>query len=396
MSKQAPNPSVKGTSCAYAQAVPYVKRYMPTKIMNKLLAFLLMLPVAYAAADEPEVANMYLDRPIWALGLHDAKWLVPKNPGSKSPIFAFFSFSSQKTNMPDKPTEQREDNTGRTTRSLPLYLAERINVETNCRAENHVFVVKNSGPVVSGQEWDIKTLMGLFKSNPPDYFVTGHIVQDYLDLRSTITLKIWDVKGKKELIELTEARLFSEAVNVASKLPSRFSTYVGTKGLCSFQSSSIYPAPSEQLLSPYLDALGQLLIQSLAENKVVPPESIWGEEDMLNWYLTLRKHMPFSDAPKLMYVRGVLASVDYGGATKQKYVPGLIEELKTSRVDDVLFKLSPLVYAKLKDHASCEKKKLSLKRTATGIYRDWLNTIDCKAYNKSLNRTRAADAALTG
>lgn len=314
--------------CALHSA-PQAARYMPTKIMNRLLAFLLMLPVAYAVADEPKVANMYLDRPIWALGLHDAKWLVPKDSGNKSPVFAFFSFSSQKTNMPDKPIEQREDNTGRTTRSLPLYLAERINVETNCRAENHVFVVKNSGPVVSGQEWDIEPLMALFKSNPPDYFVTGHIVQDYLDLRSTITLKIWGVKGKKELIKLTETRLFSEAVNVASKLPSRFSTYVGTQGLCSFQSSSTYPAPSEQLLSPYLDALGQLLIQSLAENKVVPPESIWGD-------LTLRKHMPLSDAPKLMYVRGVLASVDYGGATKQKFVPDLIEELKNSRVDDVL------------------------------------------------------------
>jgi hypothetical protein len=299
--------------------------------------------------------------------------------------------------MPNKPTVQKEDNAGRTTRSLPLYLAERINVETNCRAENHIFVVKNSGPVVSGKEWDMETLLGFFKSTRPDYFVTGHLVQDYLNLRSTITVKIWDVKRKKELVKLTETRLFEEPVDVASKLPSGFAQSIIEKRLCSSKPSSVYPAPPDHLLSPYLDALGQLLMQTLAENGVIPAKSIWGEENMLNWYLTLSKQMPLSDAPKLMYLRGILASIDYDGMTQQKFVPDLIERLtRADRTDDVLVKLSPFIYAKLKDQAACERKIAALTKKAAGPYLDWLKAVDCKAYSNSLNRTRPASATVAG
>lgn len=348
------------------------------------LALFLLPHVALTAPDTPEISNVYLDRPLWALGMEDANWLVQKKRPEKAPRFAFFSFSNQKTNMPDEPSEQREDNSGRTTRSLPLYLAERVNVETNCRAENYIFVVDNVGPVVSGKEWDIDTLSALFTSSPPDYIVTGHIIQDYLDLRSTITLRVWDIKRKRELTKLTEAQLFTEAVNVASKIPSQFVQHLKHAGLCKFSIPEHYPAPPASLLAPYLDALGQLLIQTLADNGIVRRESIWGEQDMLNWYLTLRRHMPASDAPKLMFVRGVLASVNYGGVGREQFLADLTAELETAKANDVLFKLSPFVYARVNDTKQCESRKAALKTTAKGSYLEWLNKIDCRAYNNAL------------
>ena len=357
------------------------RRLVLMTIVNGLLALLLCLSMSSAIAEAPKIINLYLEGPLWALGFNDAKWLVPPSSGQNSPTFAFFSFSSEKAAAPGKPVEQREDAAGRTTRSLPLYLAERLNVETNCKGENHIFVVEHAGPVVSGKEWDPETLLGAFKSSPPDYLVTGHLVQDYLNVRSTMTLKIWDARTRKELVKLTESRLFSEPVNVAAELASAFFKNVQNKGLCTFKPSSAYPAPPDSVLPLYLDALGQLLIQTLAENRMISAGSLWGEEDMINWYLALAKQMPSSAAPKLMYVRGILASIDYGGVAQSKLLPEFIKYLRNSnRAEDVLFQLSPLVHARLKDRATCEKNKAILQNGASGQYVHWLKAIDCKAH----------------
>lgn len=381
-SDQAKQPAWPYTSALYA----FIK-------MKIIIIFTALIPVLCMADDIPEVRDINLDRPVWALNMNDAKWLVPNKELTDSNKFAFFSFSNEKTNMSDKPIEQREDNSGRTTRSLPLYLAERINLDTDCSAENHVFVVKNFGPVVSGKEWDIETLSGLFKEEIPRYFVTGHIKQDYLDLRSKITVKVWDSKLKREIINISNSSLFSESQDTASALPMKFLGAIKKDGLCKFSPSIKYPAPSKKLLAPYLDALGQLLVQTLAENKVVPAESIWGEEDMLNWYLTLWEHQPESDAPKLMYIRGVLASLDYGGIGKEKFVPGLREYLRKSEGNnDVLQMLSPYIYSKLKNSVACEMQLKELKKKAAGSYASWLNSLECKTYNESLNLTGARNA----
>lgn len=345
---------------------------------GKFILSLLLISTGCLAGETPKVTSAYIDRPLWALSLEEADWLLP-DKGGEGKTLGFFSFSHEKTNMPEKATVQQEDDTGRTTRSLPIYLAERINLDTACNAENHIFVVKGSGPVVSGKEWDRDILLDYLGDNAPDYIVTGHIKQDYLDTRTTITLNVWDTEKQKEVMNISESALFSQSQNVAAVLPGKFFQKINTVLGCETELSTRYPRPPEDLLPVYLDALGQLLAQTLTQNGMMPAEAIWGEENMLNWYLDLWESFPQSDAPKLMYIRGVLASVEYGGVAEEKFAPNLISYLsKIEQSNRVLNRLSPLIYARLGQQDKCEKQKSSLQKLASRDYAKWLTALDCK------------------
>ncbi len=97
----------------------------------------------------------------------------------------------------------------------------------------------------------------------------------------------------------------------------------------------------------------------------------------------LWKHQPESDAAKLVYIRGILASLSYGGIGKDKFAPGLLEYLsKNENRNNVLQKLSPLIHSKLHNNSMCERWLKKLKVKAAGAYLDWLNSLKCSAHNK--------------
>jgi len=351
----------------------------------QLFAVLLFIisPWAAAESEQPKITSFYIEKPLWSVGLGDADWLLPRTK-KESGRFAFFSFSRKIEGDKSKAGVQQEDDSGRTSRSLPLYLAERMTVGSSCSAENHVFAVVGSGPVVAHQEWSVDDFSPVFNDSKPDYIVYGHILQDYMALRTTITVKVWSTIKNKQVFEVSESSLFDSPVNIAATLQKKFFKKLTQHTDCKIQESKYYPSPTGKLISPYLDGLGQLLSQTLVVNDVTDADSLWGEENMLNWYLSLWEHMPNSDAPKLMYVRGVITSVDYGGVAKKDFLPGLESYLQRSkdRIDAVTM-LSPYIYKRVGNVAECKKAKARMLAIKDDLYQEWLARVECDESKKS-------------
>lgn len=340
----------------------------------------MIIPSLTLAEKKPGISVLLLDRPVWASGLKDAKWLFQTS--KKKYTIAFFSLSMSKSNMPSKITTQKEDDTGRTTRSLPLYLAERVNVGSSCSAVNYIFVIKGAGPVVSKRPWEFHTLVRVLGKDMPDFIVFGHYNQDYFNQRSIVTIELWSVKKKSKLFQLKKTSLFSGPSNVAAKVPDLFQEKLEKNKLCAFSRSARYPKPTPKLLPAYLDGLGQLLMQTLADNNVIPASSIWGEENMLAWYRHLWKYMPQSDASKLMFARGIITSKRYGGNAHKTYSP-IMRKYLLSEADkgNVLVRLSPLYYAEFGYVKDCKRVKSQL-QVGSKVYLKWLDKIDCQSFNK--------------
>ncbi|RMN05567.1 hypothetical protein ALQ67_01843, partial [Pseudomonas savastanoi pv. glycinea] len=88
-----------------------------------------------------------------------------------APEIGFFALS--KIMEKAEPAEsQREDDIGRYTRAIPLYMAESVHYWNDYAANCYVQVAEGAGPVVSGVEVDGNTLFDIV---PPatKYFVTG-------------------------------------------------------------------------------------------------------------------------------------------------------------------------------------------------------------------------------
>lgn len=119
-----------------------------------------------------KVITIALSRPIWHYGLRDADWLFSQKPVG-TPEIGFFPLSKI-TDGIERAESQREDELGRFTRAIPLYLAEAAHYWSDYAASTYIAIVEGGGPVVSGGETDGNALFDIVPEGMK-YFVTGEI-----------------------------------------------------------------------------------------------------------------------------------------------------------------------------------------------------------------------------
>jgi len=99
---------------------------------------------------------------------------------------------------------------------------------------------------------------------------------------------------------------------------------------------------------------------------------------MLNWYSQLTEAIPSSLPAYLIWIRGILLSQSYGAKAHQPYIPILLDHLAFSHEpSDPLFRLSPLIYAKLGHADDCQTRLEQLGNQADTEFLKWLKKIDC-------------------
>lgn len=332
------------------------------------------------AEETPQVTVIHLDRPIWLLGLGDAQWLFKFRAQANGAKVSVFPLANVSPSDLQEPTQQREDEIGRATRSLALFLSERIFAETTCRSSAEVPVVQGAGPVVSGKEWPVESLVTASKEASPAVIISGAVERRYAGARSRVTIEVWDAASQKLETSLEDVRYFEQPNSGALALTERVVQYLVRSSRCErLHAPSGWDRPSENLVGPYLDALGQLLPQALAENGVVPASSIWGEVDMLAWYSTLRQHMPSSVPARLIYVRGILMSKAYGGSAYSQFQSDLFSEASTvTHPPNEVARLAPLIFARFGEDERCKSSKLVLSKGADESFASWLGRVQCE------------------
>lgn len=96
------------------------------------------------------INTVALTKPVWHYGLRNADWLFAQKPEG-APEIGFFALS--KIMEKAEPAEsQREDDIGRYTRAIPLYMAESVHYWNDYAANCYVQVAEGAGPVVSDRK----------------------------------------------------------------------------------------------------------------------------------------------------------------------------------------------------------------------------------------------------
>jgi|GEM_PF-2624363 len=107
------------------------------------------LPPPPAAPAQPKVDVLRMDRPLWYAGLGDPMWLLPpKEPGHKHVVILALSLDGQPSLEP-----AQEEEVGRATRSLPLWLAEQVWLTTKNRGTAGLSMANHGGWAVLGRPW---------------------------------------------------------------------------------------------------------------------------------------------------------------------------------------------------------------------------------------------------
>jgi tetratricopeptide (TPR) repeat protein len=320
-----------------------------------------------------KIKTLALGRPLWHYGLRDADWLFAQKPEGVSEV-GFFALSKIPEG-PERAESQREDDLGRLTRAIPVYLAEATHYLTDYAATCYVQVVEGGGPVISGRELDGNVL---FDTVPPGmkYFVTGAIgcSGDGDQAQWEISLSLWNCATRKKDAAESGAALQAALGGLVLDLETRLLAHIGLKRRQPFD--GFYLHPTAEVMPVYLAALGQAFMLTLAANGQVAKSSMWGERTMLEWPLNMALNWPTVEQPKLMYISGLGNAFDYKSEVLAEYKERSVQLLRESeQAGSPAFRLAPLVWKIFGMDEELEAYIQKLPVDTSPAYRAWLARI---------------------
>jgi hypothetical protein len=342
-----------------------------------LLAALLAAPRVFSAPLKVEVVE--LDRPVWLLGLGDPTFLLRFRGRETGARVIVFPLANTTPTDLKQATEQKEDDLGRQTRELALFVAERIFIETSCGATTGIIAVRGGGPVVGGREWPIDSLAHTSAAAGADVIISGALTSSWGGARQHVKLDLWDAKTRARVHTSESTTYAADARSAALGLAADVVDHlVSTKRCKRLTPPATWAAPGVGDIEPYLSGLNQLLAQVMAENGVTPVANIWGEDNMLHWYARVRTKLPSSTPARLMQLRGVLLSKAYGGTAWKTAAGPLLTELGAlDDPTDEVYQLSPLVLARFGSSTACATRKAALDARKNPSLSAWLARVDC-------------------
>ncbi|NVE00087.1 tetratricopeptide repeat protein [Massilia sp. BJB1822] len=292
--------------------------------------------------DSLKIATIALSQPIWHYGLRNADWLFAQKEGESSEV-GFFALSHVKDGA-ERAESQWEDELGRLTRAIPLYLAEATHYWSDHAASCYIQVVEGGGPVVSGCEADGHAF---FDTLPPamKYFVTGEIgcSGEADEAEWQISLSLWNCSTRTKHVTESGKAVQSMLGGLVLNLEKRLLAHIGRKREQPLD--LFYLRPTAEVMPIYLVELGQAFMLTLLANGYMSKSSIWGERAMLDWPLTMALHWPTVEVAKLMYISGLGKAFDYKSDVLTEYKERTLQLLlESEHTKSLAFRLAPLVW----------------------------------------------------
>lgn len=323
--------------------------------------------------DSLKITTIALNHPIWQYGLCDATWLFSKKADS-APAVGFFALS-QVTDASGRAESQREDELGRLTRAIPLYLAEAAHYWSDYAAYSYFQVVEGGGPVVSAAETDGNALFDIVPAGMK-YFITGQIgcTGEGAGARWRISLTLWDCGTRAKQASESGVATQSELGALLLKLERRVLARLGLKR--EWPLDSFYKRPTTEVMPVYLTELGQAFTLTLLANELMPKSAIWGERAMLDWPLTMALHWPSVDVPKIMYISGLGKALDYKSDVLPEYKERSLQFLREAdQANSAAAGLAPLVWKAFGMTTELQRYVQSQPTDGNPAYKIWLEAV---------------------
>lgn len=318
-----------------------------------------------------EISTLALSQPVWHYGLYKANWLFAQKP-EDADVVGFFALGKITDEM--KPAEsQREDDVGRLTRAIPLYLAEAAHYWTPFAARCYFQVASGFGPVLTTHKTDGNELFDIVPTNMK-YFVTGQLgCEGEGEQRQwQLILTLWDCSLREkcavESATVPQAELGAWVLELEQRLLAKLGA-LNTPALDGF-----YTRPSVDAMDIYLAELGQAFTLTMVANEYVPRAALWGERSMLEWPLNMAMQWPQADVPKLMYLSGLSKASDYQSEVLAEYKKRTLALLE-SATGNPCEKLAPLVWKifGMQDELNAYRQTLPAETPAD--YAAWLERV---------------------
>ena len=213
-----------------------------------------------------KIALVNISKPLWYYGLESVAGLLPRKEGRMRRI-AFGQLAVLGVKDVAEVMRQPEDELGRLSRGIPLWLAETLFFSANYNASAAVATLNGEHYGLFYAEWTPEHIRQLVESTGGgvDYVFTGALQQKNADYQ--LMLRLWEVK------KFRERKAFTIRWTPATADQALAEFHVQ---LCTFMEFKAYPAGQglgytlPAALRDYVEALGTSLTLFLVEKQVLP------------------------------------------------------------------------------------------------------------------------------
>ena len=224
-----------------------------------------------ADATEAETAQRIelasISKPIWYYGLENLPGLLPPKEGKLRRV-AFGQLAVLGLKDPAAIMMQPEDELGRLSRGIPLWLAETLFFSPSYSSTAAVATKRRAHYGLFSAEWAPEHIRQLVESTEGglDFVFTGALQQKHADYE--MVLRLWEVKKFRErkafMVRWTPATADQALAEFHTQLRTfmEFTPYPAGQGI-------VYTPPAK--LRDYAEALGAGLTMFLVEKQVLPP-----------------------------------------------------------------------------------------------------------------------------
>lgn len=319
------------------------------------------------APDHKEADTVGLDRPVWSYGLRNPTWLFAEKD-TDAPLVTFVGFARRMP--PADPAHDRcDDETASLSRSAALYLAEAVHQWTGLRTSTVIPVVEGSGPLVLDAGAQHADLCARFGEGSA-YLVSGDVGRG-AGGGWRIDCGLWDCARRTRLAEET---VEAPAGNVGAALPElerRLLARLG--GARAAPVDAFYARPAGDAMAPYLAALGDAFVLTLAANAMMSKDLLAGERAMFERLLGMARQWPAADVPRLMLLSGLAKAAAYGSVVLHEFESRTFELMREARrAGSAVAGMEPLALQVFGRRDELARQQAALGPDAANAYRQWL------------------------
>ncbi len=231
-------------------------------------------------AEVPKVGLITISKPIWSYGLEAvaAQVLPPKAGRLRKLAFAQLALPGA---YPDPAAAMAlpEDELGRLSRALPVWLAETFYFSSAYAPIAAVGLLSRPGlaaqPMIFAAEWSVENLRQLVETSEGiDYIFTGALKAAGEEFE--VQLRVWEVKKMRERKTFAAKWTRATADAELAKLHEQIRTFMEWKPA---GAGLAYAAPARP--RAWLDTLGASLGAFLVEKNILPKETIAAADAVL-------------------------------------------------------------------------------------------------------------------
>lgn len=315
---------------------------------------------------EPEISIMQMKLPPWLLGMQDMEWAAPLR-GQDRPRIVLLPLAAIDESPGGAARSGREDERGRLSRVLPLFLLEQLVYCSDLDVALNLPVADGHNLVLFGRGAGDEELE--FLAQDFDWAIEGEVT--HLGEGFKVVCRLRRLNDRSTLKRVERNFKEQEIGDALTIISGEVLAAIGNATSSSVEPRvPMYALPATHV-NEYLSALGQYLALTLA-GSAKARDSLYGERNIYGWLQTLAVSIPDNEPAQFMYFTALAKGRCMNSPIIDEFERPAVQRMRELvRAGRYSARLLPLLAAIYPDNAELGDLLASTKPMGDNAYSAW-------------------------